>query len=84
MLPDNLMRGCEPEPCSFTGTIGMFGAEKWIENVLEVIGGDPASFIFNLQLHPRRPADLRQESRMDSNEPVAVGHRIQRIQRIQQ
>lgn len=80
MLSNNLMRGCEPEPCSFTGTIGMFGAEKRIENVLEVIGRDTASFVLDLQLHPGRPACLRQEARMDSNEAVAVGHRIQSIQ----
>ena len=80
MLSNDLMRSCQPEPCSVTGTIGMFGAEKGVENVLQVVGRDTASFVLDLQLHPWRPACLREEARMDSYEAVAIGHRIQRIQ----
>jgi hypothetical protein len=53
MLPDNLMRGSQPESGSFTGTIGMFSAEKGIENMFKVIGRDTASFVLDLQLNPR-------------------------------
>ena len=80
MLSNNLMRGGEPEAGSFTGTVGMFGAEKWIENVLEMIGRDTTSFILDLQLYPWGAAGLGQESRMNPNDAVAIGHCIQSIQ----
>lgn len=80
MLTNNLMRRGEPESGSFTSTIGMFGAEKRIENVLEMIGRDSASFVLDVQLHPRWVTPFRQETRMNPNNAVAIGHCIQSIQ----
>lgn len=48
--------------------------------MFQVIGRDTASFVLDLQLHPRWVAGLRQKMRMDLNDPVAVRHRIQGIQ----
>jgi len=80
VLTNNLMRCGEPESGSFTDAIGMFGAEKRIENVFEMIGRDSASFVLDFQLHPRRVVSLRHETRMDLNNAVATGHCIQSIQ----
>jgi len=80
MFPDNLMRGRQPESGSVAGAIGMFGAEKGIKNMFEVVGCDTASFVLDLQLHTGRPARLRQEARLNPNDSIAVRHRIQSIQ----
>ena len=80
MFADDWMRGGQAKAGPIARAIGMLGCKKRIENMLQVVRGNAASLVLDLQLYPGCAAGLRQHARADLNHAVAVGHGIERIQ----